>query len=336
MKHQDYKEQLILLLWDELPENEKLRLDEHIAVCADCRNELEVLGRLNKTAAEIIREPDERMLFEARTRLKNALSSQTAPLQQESRPGALQRISEIFSFRKFTYVSAVPFIILGVTIGYLLKNSGTPEIAKVPAQDSGAVEVRQAADKPENKDDGVKIENLQFRDSDASDGEVAFSFDAVKRVEMRGSLNNKTIQNVLARSLLTSRDDGERLRTLNKIAARSLEGQKGGTPDPAIKQALIKAVQFDNNPGVRREALLLLQQYSYDKEIEKALLHVLKNDRNPGLRITAIKALAGGLPKMKDRQPDENLIKTLKEKSLTDGNDYVKISARTVLQEVEQ
>lgn len=340
MSHKEIREQLVLKVYGELQEDELRMLDEHLEECAACRRELHELKELHAIACRSIdNDPGDKMLFEARTRLKNTLN-QPAADREKPLPFPMNLLHSFASpgFR-WAYARVLPFILIGVALGYLMKNSGGGNSVKSD-NPSSAVRINDGSKADTFENSGVRIENLQFKDSDASDGEVAFSFDAVKPVEMKGSIDDKMIRKVLTTSLLNSRNDGERLRALNKIAANThSENETEVHLSDKVKSALIHTIKFDNNPGVRREALILLGKNGFDSQVESTLLYVLNNDKNSGMRVMAIKALQSGILSQEDgnrRSVSRDLIETLKAKSEADGNKFVKLSARTVLQEVEQ
>lgn len=335
MDHEIYKNNLILHVYGELSEESSRELERHLESCAECRGELGRLNTIKVNAGSLFCEADDRLLFEARTRLHNTLAS---PVRRtDARPGFLNLLlSALLSPRyRFTYAGLV-LLVAGAVIGYSISRRVSVDVnTDKPA--SGQIDIKNADNRKTSGESDVKVEDLQFQDSDASDGEVEFTFNAVKPVRMKGRLDNAMIQKVLVQSLQNSGNDGERLRALNKIAAHasSQPGFNSGVAlSPRVKNALINTVKHDANPGVRREALMLLEKCRYDSQIENALLYVLNNDKNSGLRIAAIKAVQNGLASGTNKNIDRDLIETLKEKSTTDGNDYVKISARTVLQEV--
>ena len=104
--------------------------------------------------------------------------------------------------------------------------------------------------------------------------------------------------------------------------------------DGNSSQALIEAMKFDPNPGVRREALRALGKFPFDEDIKKGLLFVLNKDENEGLRVEAINNLAAA--KDEFRASDEHLLDILRKRVQSDNNRYVRQRARAVLQEVQQ
>lgn len=103
--------------------------------------------------------------------------------------------------------------------------------------------------------------------------------------------------------------------------------------DVKLKQALITALKEDPNPAVRIEAFTVLTKYPFDEPIRDAFLYVLTNDKNSGLRIKAIKVLSE--LKFKGQILDEKTRKVLSRKAETDNNGFVRIHAASMLKEEE-
>lgn len=320
MEHEKFKEWIQLSLMNELSEEEDLQLKSHLNGCTECTAELQELTRLGNILEKArMEEPDEKTLLEARQDLRAALR-----MERNRKSFGEDILDKIRGFLFLNYKAALGSaftLVLGLAIGYMVFR---PHIAQ-----NGGSSFKPAVSQEHQAQNDVKIDNLRFEDSDASDGKVSFSFDAVKPVHMEGNINDEAIQKVLARALVSERNDGVRLRTINTIAAQT---GKDSTADPRIKSALISALKHDSNPGVRREALLVLSRFRMDKDIKDAFLFTLANDKNAGLRVAAINSLQTENPEK--IQSDQELIKILKQKSQDDQNDYIRIRAKAVLQEV--
>jgi hypothetical protein len=104
--------------------------------------------------------------------------------------------------------------------------------------------------------------------------------------------------------------------------------------DDELREALISAVRYDKNPGVRREALLALQSYQTDPGIRQALLDVLAHDESAGLRISALNILTGWTNE--HIRVDSSFVKLLKIKINSDSNDYIRMRSHAILKEIQQ
>ena len=233
-------------------------------------------------------------------------------------------IVEGILFRNYKLVlTGAIAVIIGIGIGFLIFSNNL--------QNSDSVELSSVfANKNILPGEEIKFNNLHFIDSDASDGDVSFTFDAVKPVKVKGKLSDPLVQKVLAYSLVSEDNAGVKIRTVNAISEQA--GQKI-KPDNQVKSALITALKFDSNPGVRRQALLALQKFPFDKEIKEAFLFTLTNDKNAGLRIAAINSIN---PDNLDKITiDKNLLEILKQKINNDENEYIRLRAKAVYEEVK-
>jgi hypothetical protein len=172
----------------------------------------------------------------------------------------------------------------------------------------------------------ISISNVRFIDSDASDGEIEFTFEASRPVQLKGNINDQQIQSVLTYAMLNEQNPGSRLNSIN-----AMNSEKPVRYDNDVKNALITVVMTDENPGVRREALKLMSKLSYDESVKQTFLYIITNDTVSGLRIEALNALIeAGSQGHKLNQEEINLFRN---KLQDDENPYIKLRSKTILQE---
>lgn len=313
MTHDHFKEQLHLFVYEELDENEKGLLESHLATCNECRSELIELQKLRGLLAEHpTAAPNEGLLYEARRELQVALRA------QQNKPGLLTGLVEFVRSIGPQYKLAfggMATLAIGFLVGYL---AFSPSRTLVPPP--------QGEPLPQQE---YRISGLRFIDADATDGEIEIAFDAVKQMRLKGNINDERIQRVLAHALINDQNPGVRLRTVNAFGAQALK-----FPDRELKAALVSALKSDPNPGVRQEALRVLRSFQIDSEIKDAFLHVLMHDTNAGLRIAAINSLDSA--RAATAGSDTELLRVLQESMLSDQNNYVRLRARSFLQEVKE
>ena len=313
MNHQQYREWLPLLLYNELQEQEKNQLREHLKQCSSCADELKQIEKLHSIVGDQpFVKPSETLVQEARQELRVALR------KQRSRKSWAEGILEGLQGWKLhlSLVSgAMAMLVCGVFVGYY---------ANRPALTNPEVAIRRVPDSPLSHGN-VELTNIKFQDADPANGEVEFTLDAVTPVHVKGSINDPDVQKVLTYAIVNEQNPGIRLR-----AASALATEQMNRPDPAVKVALITVLKNDENDGVRREALEALQRFPADDDIKDALLHVLVHDKVPGMRVAAIKSLNT------EHLRDQEVLNVLREKSKSDENDFIRLRARTVLQEVSQ
>ena len=326
MNHQEIKSWLELSIHGDLDQSQQRILDEHLAGCGECRSELEELKRLF-TAVE--RSPrlaaTDSLLQEARQELRVALRL------EHSRVSLWDQIKEKTEEWMAPWVrislSAASMLAIGFIAGALVVRSAAPS--------GGGMVFQQVSDKTEVLRGEPQITNVKFEDADPTDGQVAFSFDAVTPVQVKGSPNDPGVQSVLTKALMYEENPGVRLRAVSAMTSQiQIQMTNPTKGDEEVKHALIEAMKYDLNPGVRREALHALAKFPFDNDIKQGLLFVLNKDKNEGLRVEAINNLAAGKDEFK--ASDEHLLDILRQRVESDNNRYVRQRARAVLQEVQQ
>jgi anti-sigma factor RsiW len=319
MKHEKYRQWIQLLHYGELCEEEDVLLTAHLNRCEGCRAYLKELRQLHQAlAAEAVPEPDEELLAAARLELRERLAEERGRKSFWSRMREAAGGNRLAGWQWAQYAkgfaSAAVLVALGFLVGYATfgPSSLPQEQVSIPSSDPWAR-------------GEMEIANVRFLDADASDGHVEFYFDAVVPMHVRGDVNDARVQKVLSHALIRGQNAGVRLRAISALSGDNLD-----QADQEVKNALIAAAKGDDNDGVRMEALTALKQFDYDEQIKEALLHVLNNDPNPGLRIAAINSF------QKEQLKDPDVIGVLQEKSESDGNGYIRVRSRAVLQEVSQ
>ncbi len=321
MKHDQYKELLHLSFYNELSDEEQSVLDEHLKTCVDCRTESEALRKLESVLVQAPPfELNDQFLDEARRELRVALR-----LERANRPFWTEWLEK---FDVFTSpgvrlaVGGVAMLVVGFTLGYFVFFTSGDEAVRgtMPGLNQAAVQRSE-----------TRVSNFRMLQQTPEAGEVEFSFDFVTPVRMRGSVNDNAVQRIMAQALLSDQNPGARLLTVSALA-NQVEASK--TPDKEIKTALIQAMKLDVNVGVRREALKAIQKFQFDKDIKDALLFVLKNETNPGMRIDVINYLEK--PILTHKLVDQDILDGLKQSMQSDNNNYIRIRAKNVYEEVNQ
>ena len=310
MNHQQWKEWVNLLAYEELDAEKKRLTEEHIKDCASCREEWDQLKRLHRVMDDhAVQIPTDRLLNEARQELRAALR------YERNRPTASSHVRDLFSrfipsFR--VGMSFAAMLVVGLFAGYIMAPRTRIEL---PVQGEAPVVATSNTD----------ISNIRLIDADPSDGQVEFVYDAVRPMRVKGSVNDKQIQALLTTALTREQNAGLRLQVVNTIGAN-----KKASANPEVKAALITALKSDGNDGVRKEAMAVLKTFPFDSDIQSAFVYVLQRDANPALRIDAIKSLE------EQKIQDPEMLTILKEKSESDDNSYIRRRATNILQEVSQ
>ncbi|NWF90131.1 MAG: HEAT repeat domain-containing protein [Ignavibacteriaceae bacterium] len=311
MEHKKFEEMLMLYSWNELKKDERNEFERHMLGCDSCRNKLEELKQLNDlVTANVSEEIDENALFESRQELLAEVRNLN---RKKNNFFKIWEFITTPSSRSLKFAYTIASIAILFSVGYFAfvsKSSLHTIISKNITQSESS------------------ITNLQFLNSNFEKGEVEISYEQVTPVMLKGNVNDPQIQKVLAQSLIDNENPGVRLKTVNAILS-----EKPISTTNVLKDALIKAMKYDDNPGVRREAMNALCNLHFDTQIRDALIHVLQNDKNSGLRVQAINCL--DLLADQQKIKDQNTINVLKKKIEEDENSYIKLRAKTILTKLE-
>jgi hypothetical protein len=316
MKHNEYKQLLQLSLFGELKSEEQKILKEHLLICEECRTELEdqknLLELISGKKKLII---DDKVLSAARYQLRGALRSEQS--NRNIFNSAAENISQFFTSPLKYAFAGIALLVLGIIIGSLFfGRSSQPQFTGQQNGDNRFASLTE----------DISISNVRFVDSDASDGEVEFTFEASRPVRLKGKVNDPQIQSVLTYAMLNEQNPGSRLNSIN-----AMDTETPVQYDSDVKDALITVLMTDENPGVRREALKLMSKFHYDESIKQTLLYVVANDTVSGLRIEALNSLIeAGNQGYKLNNEEINLFR---ERLQKDENPYIKLRSRTILQE---
>ena len=316
MQHNEYKRLIQLSFYGEVSKKEQYDLNEHLKTCTECREELENQNNLLAILSENknVKVNDE-ILSSARYQLRGALRMGKDKFSFADE--LLQKLAGLFSTPARLAFSFTTVMLIGILIGSLF--FGKKSVTEI-------ITTTGDSDIAELSGDNVTITNLSFIDSDPSDGEVEFTFEALKPVYVKGKVNDPKIQSILTYSMLNESNPGSRLNSIN-----AMYRELPKSFDKDVKDAIITVVMTDENPGIRREALKLMKKIPYDEEIKQAYLFVLTSDSSSGLRIEALNALIEG-SKNGERFNDREL-GLLKQNYAQDDNNYIKLKTRTILQE---
>jgi hypothetical protein len=309
MNHNEFKELIPFYLYEELDSEKKILFEDHIKSCKDCSSELESYKFLFADFSEDSKSPvDPKVLKEARLELRGYLRAQQNNVSLSN--NIRDYILSLFYKPVGLAISGFSLLLIGLLIGFLVFN--TPVIENIKTSS--------------NNSNQVRIQNINFIDPDPSDGEVEFTFETVQSDRMKGSVNDIGLQKILTYAVLNEQNPGTRLNSISVINANQIQ-----KPDDEIKNTLIAVAKFDNNPGVRREALKSLNKIPADEDIKNALIYVLLNDTSAGIRIEAINGLADASKTgISLNQKD---LKSLRDKIQIDDNNYIRYQAKNIIKE---
>jgi hypothetical protein len=294
----------VLYCYDELPDDVRHDMEQHLARCAECSAEIKAVRALQSVmSAAPAEQPSPNLLAASRMKLQEAL--ETAEQKRGwSRWFAADLGQLLHSFKLAPAMAAAIFIIgFGAGIGttYRIVKAGphnTPTIDTVPAQEASIGGIRSIDAVPGSK-------NVQIK------------YDKVIPDTAQGSLDDPKIQQLLLFAAQNNRSDGMR------VDATALLAQQPG--NERVRQELIYSLHYDTNPAVRLQAIEALRPFvKSDVRVRDAVLEALMNDSSPGVRTEAIHAL-------EVVKADSSVRHVLQTLARNDKNQYIRQKAREVL-----
>jgi hypothetical protein len=308
MNCRDYQQQIVLELYEELPEGERNALDSHVTECSECKAALDehtsfhhVLGQ----DAEAWEVPAD-LLLESRRALANALDKVEEGAKKR-KWWQIPSFSVVFTPMRMLESGAL--IAMGLALGVYVSQQqpmGSSSVATNIASVSNPAADAVMTTIPPNG----TVSNLRIVNANSTTGDVELAGEVVQPLRLSGKMEDETVRGLLFSALTDESNPGSRLRAAEVLAQKS-------SGDQAIKEVLIHALVNDDNPGVRLEALKGLKAYAGEEVVRQALVHALANDQNAGIRMGAIEALT-------QYSTDEQVARTVQEVTKDDDNAYIR------------
>src|SRR5439155_20504220 len=268
MKCEWVQENILLYVYNELPDDARYELEQHLTRCSDCAAGLKGTRQFHATLSKhAVEEPSPNVLTSSRMRLQEALEA-------AEQGGWWQRF--IFEpaawLRQIQFspaLAAVIFIIGfagGIGATYKMIKGTQPEIARevvpTPATESSVTGIQSISQEP-------------------GSNQVNIKYDTVSTQEAQGSLNDQKIQQLLLFAARNNFNSGVRMDSVELLTQAPNENN--------VREVLMYSLQNDTNPGVRLKALDGLSSFvRQDVRVRDAVLQSLINDTNVGVRMQAL------------------------------------------------
>lgn len=309
MKCEWVKANLLLYIYDELLDDARYELEQHVGRCGECAAELEGLRQFKSGMAATPVEPSPNLLAASRMRLQEALES-------AEQPGFWRRwsfdLASVFSRSRFSPALASAIFIVGFAAGigatYKIVSGNVPQLATTAALSSRPVE--------------SSISGIRAISQVPGSNQVEIKYDTVTTQSAEGSLNDSRIQQLLLFAARNNFNSGMRMDSVDLLAQQP--------QDQRVREAMIYALRYDTNPGVRLKALNSLGGYvRQDMRVRDAVLQALLNDSNPGVRAEAIHLL-------EPVRADSSVREVLQHLAQQDKNTYIRTESRALLAEMPE
>lgn len=316
MKCQSARDCIVLLNYGELPDELAGVLEQHLAGCEDCREELDSFQRFEERLATLpVLEPSPNLLAQSRMRLDDALDM--IPPH-----GFLTQLRTNF-YRWVGNVQSAPALatlLLGV--GFLSGNFvHRYQVASAPKpQGQGPVTLNHPAE-------GV-IANVTGIVQTPNSELVQVKYNRIVPESMEGSLDSPEIRSLLMVATNAAATPVVRMDSVSLLTDECKAGHAcQPTPDGnGIRHALMVSLRYDPDAGVRMKALEGLQRYvGQDQHVRDAVLEAVMHDSDAQVRQTAIGVL-------EPVQSDSSVRQVLRTVATQDANPFIRTASFNALQ----
>ena len=310
MKCDWVKENILLYTYNELPDDARYELEQHLARCTDCTAELKSTRKFHAVLSELpVEEPSPNLVAGSRMRLQEALET--------TRQGgfwhrlAFDPAAWLRQVRFAPALAAAIFIVGfagGIGTTYKLVGSGGSVSSIISSGPSQPVE--------------SSITGIQSISQEPGSNHVTIKYNTVSTQETQGSLNDQRIQQLLLFAARNNYNSGVRMDSVDLLTQQP--------NDTHVREALVYALRYDSNPGVRLKALDGLGAYvKSDPRVRDSVLEALMNDSNPGVRTQALHLL-------EPVRADSSVRAVLQRLAENDQNQYIKAQARNMMAQLPE
>src|SRR6185295_11307198 len=307
MKCEWVKDNIVLYVYNELADDARYELEQHLGRCPECATELKATRRFHATLSVTpVEEPTPNLLTASRMRLQEALeTTEQGGLWQKLTFDPWAWLRQM----RFSPALSAALLIVGFAAGigtmYSIvgsRSSSTPQIAESTPSSSPA----QAS-----------ISGIRSIIQEPGSDKVSIKYDATTTQQTEGSINDQRIQQLLLFAARNNYNSGVRMDSVDLLTQKP--------DDTRVREALLYALRYDSNPRVRLKAIESLGSYVKDDvRVRDAVLEALVNDTNPGVRTQALRML-------EPVRADSSVRMVLQKLAENDQNLYIRSQARNML-----
>jgi hypothetical protein len=302
------QQKIALLAYGELPDDQCHMLEGHLGACKRCQEELAAVQALQQAMALApSEEPSANLLAQARLRLEEALENMP-------RASWLTRIQESM-FRGVAMLGRAPvaasaLLVLGLGSGaiggYRFAAHGHTGVGMLPAIDGPA-----------------RIVNVSSIVREPNTENVEIHFNRLVPETTHGSLDDLQIRQLLLLGAESQVNPVVAQKSVSLLADECLAGHQ--CADGPIRNALLVALRYDKDAGVRLKALDGHKPYvAEDMRVRDAVLESLMDDSDAGVRSQAIDLL-------QPVEADSSVRQVLHTVASEDDNPHIRTVSQKVL-----
>ncbi|MFY9673177.1 MAG: zf-HC2 domain-containing protein, partial [Terriglobales bacterium] len=240
MKCEWVRQNILFYIYNELEDDARYEVEQHLARCPECASELKAARAFHTTMSQDrVSDPSPNLLAASRMRLQEALETTT-------QGGFLHRL--IFEpriwlrqIRMAPAMAAVIFIVgfgggIGATYNFMANRQPSNGLALVEPGTTAAAPV-----------DASAITGIRSVTQDPGTNQVSIKYDTISTQEAQGSMNDQRIQQLLLFAARNNYNSGVRMDSVDVLTQ--------APNDTRVREVLMYSLQNDTNPGVRMKAL---------------------------------------------------------------------------------
>jgi hypothetical protein len=310
MKCDWVKENISLYAYNELADDARYELEQHVARCSNCAAELAETRQFHEALSALrVDDPAPNLVASSRLRLQEALET-------AEQSGLWRRLTfdPGLWLRSIRFAPALAAAILiagfagGVGATYRFMNGGGGNPAAFNSSSQPASE--------------ASITGISSVSQELGSNQVTIKYDMVSTQQAQGSLNDQRIQQLLLFAAQNNNNSGVRMDSVDLLTQKP--------NDSRVREALIHALRYDSNPGVRLKALEGLGPYvKGDTQVRNVVLEALMRDPNQGVRTSALLLL-------EPVRADSSVRAALRQLAAHDRNQYIRSQAVNTLAELPE
>jgi hypothetical protein len=291
-------EQITLLLYGELGDEACHRLEQHLAGCADCRDELEVTRALSSAMAILpVREPSPNLIAQTRLKIDEALEQ--AP--RDTWFAHLRRsLWTDFRLLRTAPLAVATMLLAGAGLGFAGFRVANPPPPAPVSTDPGSQRIAAVTGVRQDPAGMVHVEYSSLMPLEAvgpaEDPNIRYLLLLGTRAPLNTSVQNAALgllTHTCVGTVNCGADDSVRNALMvalrydphSNVRAQALSGLAPYlAEDMHVRDAVLEAVLDDGDSQIRAEAIQMLAPVAADSSVQQVLQNVATHDENPLLR----------------------------------------------------
>lgn len=310
------KSNVTLYIYDELADDARYEMEQHLDRCTVCAGEVKSAQAFKAAMSALPQlEPTPNLLTSCRMHLQEQLEE-----TEQARGWRRWIFDPMATLHRMKFSPALAAVLLMVGFG---AGAGTAyKITSTNNAAGGIASIVQSTGNGQVAPAEANVVGIRGIVQDPNSNKVEIKYDTMVPQQVQGSLDDPKIQQLLLFAARSQNNTGVRMDSVDLLTQKP--------DDEGVREALMYALRYDNNPGVRLKAMEGLGPYVKDDiRVRNAVLEALVNDSNPGVRTGAINLL-------KPVRADGTVRQVLQHLAADDQNQNIRTLSRSVLASMPQ